>query len=143
MVRLEREQETGVLYLTRGASERSLFFAAGHCVFATSNDPDDGLVSYLLRRGVISLQDREVTASRLLTNKRVGAILRELGVIDDDDLREMVRQQLMEIVYDTFGWEEGEYAFVAGLLPNVEEIVLEESLEAQVAAGLRRITSWS
>jgi hypothetical protein len=112
-------------------------------VFATSNDPDDGLVAYLLRRGVISLADREETAKRLLSNKRVGTILREIGVIDERDLREMVRRQLSEVVFDTFRWSNAEYSFVRGALPTIEDITLEESLEALVAAGLRRIDSWS
>ncbi len=143
LVRLGRAGETGVLYLTRGGQERTFHVSAGRCVFATSNDPDDGLVAYLLRRGVISLADREETAKRLLSNKRVGTILREIGVIDERDLREMVRRQLSEIVFDTFRWVDAEYSFVRGSLPTIEEITLEESLEALVAAGLRRIDSWN
>jgi len=143
LVRLGRAGDTGVLYVTRGTQERTFHVSGGRCVFATSNDPDDGLVAYLLRRGVISLADREETAKRLLSNKRVGTILRELGVIDERDLREMVRRQLSEIVFDTFRWTHADYAFVRGALPTIEEITLEESLEALVAAGLRRVDSWS
>ena len=143
LVRLGRASETGVLYVTRGGQERTFHVSAGRCVFATSNDPDDGLVAYLLRRGVISLADREETAKRLLSNKRVGTILRELGVIDERDLREMVRRQLSEIVFDTFRWANADYAFVRGSLPTIEEITLEETLESLVAAGLRRVDSWT
>jgi hypothetical protein len=143
LVRLGRSDETGVLYVTRGTQERTFHVSAGRCVFATSNDPDDGLVAYLLRRGVISLADREETAKRLLSNKRVGTILRELGVIDERDLREMVRRQLSEIVFDTFRWTAADYAFVRGSLPTIEEITLEETLESLVAAGMRRVDSWS
>jgi Domain of unknown function (DUF4388) len=143
LVRLGRSGDTGVLYVTRGGQERTFHLAAGRCVFATSNDPDDGLVAYLLRRGVISLADREETAKRLLSNKRVGTILRELGVIDERDLREMVRRQLSEIVFDTFRWTAADYAFVRGSLPTIEDITLEETLESLVAAGMRRVDSWS
>jgi len=143
LVRLGRGGETGVLYVTRGEHERSFHVSSGRCIFATSNDPDDGLLSYLLQRGVISLQDREETAKRLLSNKRVGTILREIGVIDEHDLNEMVREQLSEIVYDTFRWTDAEYAFVPGPLPTVEEITLEEDLDALVARGIRRVGSWS
>jgi len=143
LVRLGRSGDTGVLYVTRGGQERTFHVSGGRCVFATSNEPDDGLVAYLLRRGVISLADREETAKRLLSNKRVGTILREIGVIDERDLREMVRRQLSEIVFDTFRWANADYSFVRGSLPTIEEITLEESLEALVSAGLRRIDSWS
>ena len=143
LVRLGRAGETGVLYVTRGEHERSFHISGGRCVFATSNDPDDSLLSYLLRRGVISLQDREETAKRLLSNKRVGTILREMGVIDEHDLGHMVREQLSEIVYDTFRWTDAQYGFVCGPLPTVEEITLEADLDALVARGIRRVSSWS
>ena len=90
LVRLGRGGDTGVLYVTRGEHERSFHISGGRCVFATSNDPDDSLLSYLLRRVGDLLLDREETAKRLLSNKRVGTILREMGVIDEHDLGNMV-----------------------------------------------------
>jgi hypothetical protein len=143
LVSLARSNDTGVLYVTRGERERSFHISGGRCVFATSNNPDDGLMAYLLRRGVISLRDREETAKRLLSNKRVGTILRDLGVIDQQDLKTMVSEQLVEIVYDTFRWTDAQYAFVPGPLPTVEEITLEADLDALVASGIRRVRSWS
>jgi hypothetical protein len=143
LVRLVRAGETGVLHVIRGSAERTIHVKEGQCVFATSNDFEDGLLAYLLRRGVISLRDREETAKRLLSNKRVGTILRELGVIDEADLRAMVREQLSEIIYDTLTWGGGEYTFVSGELPTIEEITLDTSVETLVANGLRRSQSWS
>ena len=143
LVRLCRSGETGVLYLSRGSLERTMHVRGGQVVFATSNDIDDGLISYLLRRGVISLRDREETAKRLLSNKRVGTILREMGVIDELDLRNMVREHLCEILHDTVAWSSGEYAFVPGELPTIEDITLDVTIESLTAAGLHRITSWS
>jgi hypothetical protein len=142
LVRLCRAGETGVLHVTRGPAERTFHLREGRCVFATSNNFDDGLIAHLLRRGVISVLDREETARRLLSNKRVGTILLEMGVLDERDLREMVREQLSEIVCDTFCWEEGEYRFVPGELPTIEDIVLETSLEDLITEGIRRVTRW-
>jgi hypothetical protein len=143
LVRLCRAGETGVLHLTRGTLERTLHLKEGVCVFATSNAIDDGLVAHLLRRGVISLRDREETARRLLSNKRVGTILLEMGVIDESDLRATVREQLSEIVFDTFRWDQGEFVFLGGELPTIEEITLNRGVEDLVFAGVRRVTSWS
>ena len=143
LIRSEEAMDTGVLYVTDGVIERSLMFAAGRCVFATSSDADDGLVNFLFRRGVISLRDKEETVRRLLSNKRVGMILRELGAIDDADLQSMVRQQVSEIVYDTFSWEDGDFVFVPGSLPCAEEITLNCSASSLIAEGVRRIGSWT
>lgn len=143
LVRLCRDGETGVLHVSRGTLERTLHIKEGICVFATSNAIDDGLVAHLLRRGVISLRDREETARRLLSNKRVGTILLEMGVLDDSDLRASVRDQLSEIVFDTFRWDTGDFQFLSGELPTIEEITLDRTVEDLVFAGVRRVLSWS
>jgi len=143
LVRFARERADGVLLVARGAVERSFHLRDGRCVFATSSDPDDGLVAYLLRRGVISLREREETARRVLTNKRVGTILREMGVIDDKDLTEAVREQLTEIVCDTIAWSDGEFVFTPGGLPSSEEIRLDVDAAALVREGVRRIPAWT
>lgn len=143
MLRLARAGETGVLHVSRRSQERAFQFREGRCVFATSNDIDDGLLAYLLRRGVVSLRDREETAKRLLSNKRVGKILLEMGIIDQADLDRTVREQLLEIVCDTFRWQEADWAFHAGELPTIEDITLDASVEDLVATGIRRIDSWS
>lgn len=141
-VRLGRAGETGVLYVTRGALERTFHLREGRCVFATSNSIDDGLIAYLLRRGVISLRDREETARRLLSNKRVGTILQEMGVIEADELDRLVREHLLEIVWDTFRWPEGEWLFSSGELPSFESITMDRSLEDLILHGLRGVSSW-
>jgi hypothetical protein len=143
LIRFARERADGVLLVVRGSVERSFHLRGGRCRFATSSDPDDGLVSYLLRRGVISLREREETARRMLTNKRVGTILREMGVIDDKDLKAAVSEQLMEIVCDTIAWSDGEYAFTPGGLPSSEEITLDADSAELVREGVRRIRAWT
>jgi hypothetical protein len=143
LIHHESSGETGVLYVSHSSVERSILFAAGRCVFATSNDPDDGLINFLFRRGVISLRDKEETVRRLLSNKRVGTILRELGAIDDADLQSMVRQQVSEIIYDTFTWEDGDFVFVPSSLPSAEEITLNCGVHSLIAEGIRRVRSWT
>lgn len=143
LVRMCRQGETGVLHVARGSHERTFHLREGRCVFATSNNPDDGLLAHLLRRGVISIRDREETAKRLLSNKRVGTILLEMGVIDEIDLARMVREQLAEVVYDTFRWTDGDWTFAAGELPTLEGITVDRSLEELVLEGVRRVTSWA
>lgn len=143
LVRLCRDGETGVLHASRGAVDRTFHIREGRCVFATSTNPDDGLVAHLFRRGVISLKDREEVTLRLLTKKRVGTILLEIGALDQADVGPMVREQVLEIVNDTARWDAGEFAFTPGELPTLEEITLDCSLEDLVAQAVRRIPSWS
>ncbi|MDH3786519.1 MAG: DUF4388 domain-containing protein, partial [Acidobacteriota bacterium] len=142
IVEMAAADATGVLQVQRGSHKRTFHLQEGRCVFSTSNQSDDGLMAYLLRRGVISLRDREEVTQRLLTNKRVGTILLEMGVIDNADLTEMIRQQLMEILFDTFGWTDADYGFRAGELPTLEKITMQESIEQLVSEGLRHVVDW-
>jgi len=143
LMRLCREGETGVLHASREVVDRTFHIKEGRCVFATSTSPDDSLMTHLLRRGVISLRDREAVFRRLLTNKRPGTLLLEMGAIDEADLQSMVREQLSEIVYDTARWPEGEWTFVPGELPTLEGIIIDCSLEDLVFQAVRRVAEWS
>ncbi len=143
LMRLCREGETGILHASRGLVDRTFHIREGRCVFATSTSADDSLVAHLLRRGVISVRDREDVSRRLLTNKRAGTLLLEMGVIDESDLQRMVREQLSEIVYDTARWPEGEWAFAPGELPTIEGIIIDRSLEDLVFHAVRQVVDWS
>lgn len=134
--------QTGVLEAARGGTTRTFHISEGRCLFAASDDEDDRLVHFLMRRGVITLRDGEEVNRRMLSNKRVGTILLELGAIDGRDLEEMVRQQVTEIVCDTFRRGATDLRFLPGPLPNQEEIALATETPALVTAGIRRVQSW-
>jgi hypothetical protein len=138
-----RKGETGVLYLTRDGEEKSLHVRNGMVVFATSNRPDEGLTTFLLRRGVIGLRDKDEIERRLLSHRRAGTILREMGILAQDELVRFLREQLREIVLSVFGWERGEWRFLPGEPPSVEDIELDRPIEEIVLQGLRSVRDWS
>src|SRR5206468_1194389 len=137
LLRFSREAETGILYFSKGGEEKSVHLKEGRVAFATSNRPEDNLTSFLLRRGVIGLRDRDEVERRLLSNKRGGTILREMGILSHDELLRFVRDQLREIVLSVFEWERGEWRFVAGELPTLEGITLDRPVEEWVLLGVR------
>lgn len=143
LVSVCRAGRTGLLHVCQGARERTFHLRQGRCLFATSASLDDSLVAYLLRRGVISVRDREQVGRQLLTKKRPGVLLRDMGVLGEAELAAAVREHLLEIVHTTFLWEEGDWAFHPGELPTDEDITLDLPLEQLVAGGIRRIRSVS
>jgi hypothetical protein len=119
---------TGVLRLFRGNTEGALFWKNGRVEFATTNDPDQSLSSHLLRRGVISEHDHEQAVRRLITGKRLGAILSESGVLAPEEVERFVREQILEVARDLLLWADGEYCVEEGL-PSDEEITLSLQVE--------------
>ncbi len=137
LLRLSREEETGVLHLSRGDEEKTIHLKEGIVSFATSNRAEESLTTFLLRRGVIALHDKEELETRMLTNKRVGTLLHELGILSHEELARFVREQVLEIVLGAFAWESGEWRFMPGELPTIEEITLDRSTGELVLQGLR------
>jgi hypothetical protein len=138
-----RARKTGVLRVVRDAVAKTLYLSEGRLIFATSNDPDDRLGEMLLRKGVISYRALEESVLALKVGKRQGTILVENGAIRSRDLIEGVTEQVQEIVYSLFPWEDGEYELHEGDLPSREVIVLRMSTGDLLREGIRRVQRWS
>ncbi|MCU0241913.1 MAG: DUF4388 domain-containing protein, partial [Vicinamibacteria bacterium] len=136
-------KKTGVLRFTRGSINKTVYVSDGHLIFATSNDPDDRLGEMLLRKGTISFSALEESSRALQAGKRQGTILVESGAIRSRDLVDGVMEQVQEIIYDLFTWEDGDFEFSEGTLPSREVIVLRISTEDIIMEGARRVQRWS
>jgi hypothetical protein len=140
---LVRGRRTGVLRLHRGKIHKTVYLSDGRLIFATSTDPDDRLGERLLRKGVISYRGYEDSVRAIQSGKRQGTILVASGAIRSRDLVEGVSEQVQEIVYSLFAWEDGSYEFSEGPLPSREVIVLRMSTGDLLLEGIRRIDGWN
>ena len=141
--RLVQHKKTGVLRLSRNRTNKTLYLSEGRIIFATSNDPDERLGEMLLRKGLITYRTLEETVRAIQAGKRQGTILVESGEIRSRDLVEGVIEQVQEIIYRLFAWEEGEWRFEEGELPSREVIVLRMSTGDLLREGLRRVERWT
>src|SRR5204863_6058548 len=99
----------GTLAVWHAGVVKTVDFQRGRVVFARSNNPDDRLGEFLLRKGVVSLR-QYLESSRLIgPGKRQGAVLCELGAISTAELVRHVTEQVTEILYSLFTWTAGEY----------------------------------
>ena len=140
---LVRADKTGPLRFTRGRVIKTVYLQGGRLIFATSTDPDDRLGEMLLRRGLISYRDLEESVKAIRAGKRQGTALVESGSIRSRDLVQGVTEQVQEIVYSLFLWEDGAYEFVEGDLPTREVILLRMPTEDILMEGIRRVERWS
>jgi hypothetical protein len=140
---LVRWKKTGPLRVRRGRLLKTLYLSEGRLIFATSNDSDDRLGERLLRKGVITYRSLEESVRALKAGKRQGTLLVESGAIRSRDLVEGVTEQVQEIIYSLFQWEEGDWEFEEGQLPSREVIVLRMSTGDLILEGLRRVDRWS
>jgi hypothetical protein len=140
---LVRADQTGPLRFTRGGVIKTVYLQGGRLIFATSTDRDDRLGEMLLRKGLISYRDLEESVKAIRAGKRQGTALVESGSIRSRDLVQGVTEQVQEIVYSLFLWEDGAYEFVEGELPTREVILLRMPTEDILMEGIRRVERWS
>jgi hypothetical protein len=143
LAELCRVRETGVLRLSGGGAEKSVYLQDGSIVFAASKDPDDRLGELLLTREVIHREQLDEATLHVGPGKRLGTVLVEMGILPAADLPRWVREQVKEILFSLFSWTEGLYRFEAGPFPSSEAITLRLSTAEIFLSGLRQVQKWS
>src|SRR6202007_1858303 len=90
-----------------------------------------------------SYKSLEESVRAIKAGKRQGTLLVESGAIRSKDLVEGVTEEMQDIIYSVFLWEEGTFEFEEGDLPSREVIVLRMSTADLILEGVRRIERWT
>lgn len=112
--------QTGVLSVTTGDAERSIYFHNGDVVWASSSLEEDRLGELLVTRGKIDRQQLDEVLRE--GEQRVGRRCVEHGFLSAHDLWAMVQVQLREIFDRLLAMDSGIWSFA-----RVSEQVLAES----------------
>lgn len=141
---LSQGKKTGALAVSKGPLKKEVFFKNGNIVYATSaNDQEDLLGNLLLKRGKISKPDLERAISlHKSTGKKLGITLIELNLFSREEVVAALKLQIEEIVYNLFGWNEGEFLFYEGKAPSANQILTELPTSSVILEGARRIDEW-
>jgi hypothetical protein len=110
LVALHVAQATGALRLSRGGVRKLVVVERGVPVYAVSNVAAERLGAICVRRGVVAQE-----ALDALRGERPDATTADLlagaGLLGPERRAELVAGQVRAIVWSTFGWTEGSYAF--------------------------------
>ncbi len=118
---------------------KSIYFMMGMPIFASSSEEDDRMGEMLCRKKIITdYQLRECLAESEIAKKKLGTVLVEKGLLKPEGLVVAVVDQVEEIIYSLFGWEEGEYSFVRGEQMGDDVIPLDMSAVNLIMEGIRR-----
>ncbi len=134
---------TGLLVVTDGDIRKSIQLKNGLVMFASSNQRDDRLNQYLLTAGIVGLKNlMKALEVMVATKDRLGEVLVRYKMMNHDEVEKYVRAQLCEIVYSTFQFTRGRFAFESKP-PASETITLDLTGDAAVITGVKRIGSWA
>jgi len=141
---LSTTRKSGTLTVTKEGKEASLFFDDGALVYAGSNQERFRLGSILLRKKKMTRGQSERIDS-LMTGEggRFGQHALREGVLTDAQLRDFLKIQVSEIVYDCFVWDDGTFAFTqdGAHLPQ-HAVTISIDLANLIMEGARRIEEW-
>jgi len=135
---LQESGRTGVLSLVNSGVRKSIYFLGGKLVFAGSSQPADRLGEVLLRGEKISTEEYLGLDQRIRGGQRIGKALVEGGVLSPKDLWWAIEQQIKEIVWSIFEWEDGYYHFEDDDAPEREKITFDLDVAGLVVEGIRR-----
>ncbi|XXF80766.1 response regulator [Myxococcaceae bacterium GXIMD 01537] len=101
----------GELKLKQGTVLKVVYFESGRVVYAASNLANERFARFCIRRGVVP--ESAVPELTRLTKEglRTGEALLQLGLITAEQRRQLIEEQVKELIGSTFGWSDGAYGF--------------------------------
>jgi hypothetical protein len=132
---------TGRLVVRHDELERSMHWREGEVIFATSTSFEHTLGQFLLRNGKINREQFEESRRRVTPQMRHGKVLVQMGAISPKDLWWSVKNQVLEIIYSLFTWNEGHFRFDQSkeMISTEQRIVLQMSSSSIIMEGVRRL----
>jgi len=140
------QRKTGVLTLRAPEDVVSISFLDGKVVGADSLNKrlEDRLGQVLLKTGSVtqSALDQALKA-QVETLERLGRVLMRHNVISREELRAALEQQILQIIFRVFRWQDGDYHFSQETSIDYDhELVTPMSTESILMEGARMLDEW-
>jgi len=108
--------KTGKLALSSRDGHGVVVIRNGRIIYAGSNSLRDAFGNILIRRGIVTeetLAEALERQHRTATDKRLGAILIEMGAMGQAELEDIMRHQTQEVLLELAAWRGGFFRFDA------------------------------
>lgn len=134
-------RKTGKLTVNGSAQNAYLYFREGRLIHASTNTDDGHLTTMLFKTGKLTQEQAEAVNSRSgsSSDKAMGKYLMEARLVSRDDIVQGVKDYMLEIVYDLFTWNDGDFNFEQNSLPTHDRITVPLNLDNVILEGSRRI----
>ncbi len=140
---LSNAHKSGTLTVTHEGRETWLYFQEGSLVYAGSNREEFRLGSILQRKKKITPEQRaRIDDLMLHEGGRFGELAVQENVLTDEQLRDFLKIQVSEIVYDSFLWSGGAFSFTHEMTLPSYAVTIAIDLPNLIMEGARRIEEW-
>lgn len=140
---LSNSRKSGTLTVSGEDRQASLYFSDGNLVFAGSNREEFRLGSILLRKKKIS-PEQSARLEELMQRDggRFGQVAVQENVLTEEQVRDFLKVQVSEIVYDAFLWHGGRFSFSHEISLPSYAVTIAIDLPNLIMEGARRIEEW-
>jgi len=141
---LNTARKSGTLHVESGSLQKSsIYFDGGALVYATSTQA-------ALRLGELLLRKKKITSEQFTQidnyiqhdGGRFGQIAVQQGVLTEEQLRDSLKIQVSEILFDAFVWKEGTFTFFDEMALPPYATTISVDLANLIMEGARRIEEW-
>ena len=140
---LSTSRKSGTLTVACSGREAWLYFRDGALVYAGSNREEFRLGSILLRKKKITPEQRaRIDELMLRDGGRFGELAVQENVLTEEQLRDFLKVQVSEIVYDAFVWNGGTFSFTHETTLPSYAVTIAIDLPNMIMEGARRIEQW-
>jgi len=137
-------RKTGTLTIENSGEAARMAFREGKLIYGSTDPESSTLTSILQQAGKLSKGQAGVIrrGSGKASDKELGLMLINAGLVSQSDIIQSVRQHVLDIVYRLFAWAEGVFRFEANVLPSPDRITVPINLESVIMEGSRRLKEW-
>jgi len=109
---LSMAKKTGILRITDNEKLARIYFSDGMLVGADMVNRENRIGDMLKTAGVITAQElQEALNIQKETGEILGNVLIDMGKVDEDTIKNYLKRQIKETIFNLFGWEKGEFHF--------------------------------
>lgn len=129
----------------RANNETCLVIRQGRIINSTALDRQRRLGDLLIHRGILKRGDLTKVLNLQRTvepNKKIGQLLVEHDFIRETQIREVLRIQLEEEIWNLFGLEEGDFRFEQIHEKELGDMIVEIDIDPLLLEGTRRQDEW-
>jgi hypothetical protein len=102
----------GDLLLKHGTTVKVVSLEAGQAVYAASNLAYERFARFCARQGLLPVDDLDAVAQLAKEEAlKTGDAMVRLGIVTEDQRRHLLEDQVKEIIWSTFAWDGGQFAF--------------------------------
>jgi tetratricopeptide (TPR) repeat protein len=139
LLELKSKAFSGTLTVNKDNDEKAVYFEKGIPKYAITSRREEKIGEFLLRHGKISSAELErfLDAAKN-SGKRLGEYLIEKEIIEREEFKKVLQNQMEEIVESIFGWDDANWTLSSENIAVLEDVLIERGLEELIYYGVMR-----